>query len=188
MRTEKIEALEQVAHELIKQIGEDPARQGLLKTPFRYAKALEELTSGYAQTLSEVVGDAVFDEAVSQMILVRDIEFYSLCEHHILPFFGRVHVAYIPNGRIIGLSKVPRIVGMYARRLQVQERLTDQIADALEEVLNPRGVACTLEASHMCTMMRGVQAQASTMVTSTMRGVFKDSPAVREEFFGTVRA
>ena len=163
-------------------LGEDPSRDGLRKTPERVEASLRWLTQGYGQTVADAVGDAVFNETHDSMILVRDIELYSMCEHHMLPFFGRAHVAYIPDGRIVGLSKLARIVDVFARRLQVQERLTDQIADALDEVLHPRGVGVVIEAAHFCMMMRGVEKQNSRTVTSALRGSFRDDPKTRDEF------
>jgi GTP cyclohydrolase I len=163
-------------------LGEDPARAGLDKTPERVAKALTWLTRGYGLDPWEVVGDAVFEETHENMVLVGDIELYSLCEHHLLPFFGTATIAYIPDGRIVGLSKLPRIVEVFARRLQVQERLTEQIAQAVEDVLQPRGVGVVIEAVHLCMMMRGVEKQNSRTVTSALRGQFKDCPTTRAEF------
>ena len=169
-------------HATLTALGEDPARQGLLRTPARVASSLRWLTRGYQENARDVVGDALFAEDHDSMILVRDIELYSLCEHHMLPFFGRAHVAYIPDGRIVGLSKVARVVDVFARRLQVQERLTDQIADALMEILEPRGVGVVVEASHFCMMMRGVEKQNSRTVTSALRGIFRDDARTRDEF------
>jgi GTP cyclohydrolase I len=163
-------------------VGEDPEREGLVKTPQRVANALTWLTRGYDQSVHDVVGDAVFEEAHENMVMVRDIELYSLCEHHMLPFFGRAHVAYIPDRRIVGLSKLPRIVDVFARRLQVQERLTEQIASAVEEVLEPHGVGVVVEAFHLCMMMRGVEKQNSKTITSALRGSFRDDPKTRDEF------
>jgi GTP cyclohydrolase I len=164
-------------------LGEDPERDGLVKTPERVAQSLAWLTRGYDLDPAEVVGDAVFEEAHESMILVRDIEMYSLCEHHMLPFFGKVHIAYIPAGKIVGLSKLPRLVEVFARRLQVQERLTEQVADAIEEVLEPRGVGVVVEAVHLCMMMRGVEKQNSKTITSALRGSFRECPMTRDEFF-----
>jgi GTP cyclohydrolase IA len=169
-------------HAMLSAIGEDPGRQGLLRTPDRVSASLRWLTRGYQENARDVVGDALFSENHDSMILVRDIELYSLCEHHMLPFFGRAHVAYIPDGRIVGLSKLARVVDVFARRLQVQERLTDQIADALMEILEPRGVGVVVEASHFCMMMRGVEKQNSRTVTSALRGVFRDDARTRDEF------
>lgn len=163
-------------------LGEDPDRPGLAKTPERVEASLRWLTSGYGRTVEDAVGDALFVEEHDSMILVRDIEFYSLCEHHLLPFFGVAHVAYIPNGRILGLSKLPRIVDVFARRLQVQERLTDQVANAIMDVVTPRGVGVVLEASHLCMMMRGVEKQRSRTVTSALRGIFTSDSKTRAEF------
>jgi GTP cyclohydrolase I len=163
-------------------IGEDPRREGLLKTPERVAKSMRFLTQGYASSAEEVVGKGIFKEEHDNMIMVRDIELYSLCEHHMLPFFGKAHVAYIPNGKIVGLSKIPRIVDVYARRLQVQERLTEQIAEGLCGVLNPSGVGVVIEAYHLCMMMRGVQKQNSKTITSALRGAFREDPKTRDEF------
>ena len=163
-------------------IGEDPKREGLLETPHRVAKAMKFLTEGYNSSAEEVVGNGIFKEEHDNMIMVRDIELYSLCEHHMLPFFGKAHVAYIPNGKIVGLSKIPRIVDVYARRLQVQERLTEQIAEGLCQVLNPSGVGVVIEAYHLCMMMRGVQKQNSKTITSALRGAFREDPKTRDEF------
>jgi GTP cyclohydrolase IA len=168
--------------EVLAAIGEDPGREGLLKTPERVESSLRFLTQGYHMSVDEVIGDAVFEETHQSMIMVRDIELYSLCEHHLLPFFGRAHVAYIPNGKILGLSKVARIVDVFARRLQVQERLTDQIADAIMDVLEPAGVGAVIEAAHFCMMMRGVEKQNSRTVTSALRGIFRDDSKTRVEF------
>lgn len=176
------ERLARLVTEQIELLGEDPERGGLLKTPERVARSLRWLTRGYRMSVEDAIGDAVFDEDHHNMVIVKDIEMYSLCEHHLLPFFGKVHVAYIPNGRIVGLSKVPRIVEVFARRLQVQERLTDQIAGALWDVLEPQGVGVIIEAYHLCMMMRGVEKQNSKTMTSAMRGVFLDDLKTREEF------
>jgi len=167
---------------LLAGLGEDPDRQGLVKTPERVEASLRWLTRGYALTVEDAVGDALFEEEHESMILVRDIEFYSLCEHHLLPFFGVAHVAYIPDRRILGLSKLPRIVDVFARRLQVQERLTDQVANAIMEVVAPLGVGVVIEASHLCMMMRGVEKQRSRTVTSALRGIFTSDPKTRAEF------
>src|SRR3954469_3799237 len=168
-------------------LGEDPAREGLMKTPDRVAAAMDWMTRGYRQTAEEVVGDALFAEDHENMVVVRGIEFYSMCEHHMLPFFGKAHIAYIPDGRVVGLSKLPRIVDVFARRLQVQERLTDQIAGAIEDVLRPRGVGVVIEASHLCMMMRGVEKQGSSTITSAVRGSFRTDPRTRDEFLALVR-
>jgi len=178
---------EALIERILVRLGEDPARDGLVRTPLRVAQALDELTVGYRTDLAAVLNDAVFEDDGEEMVLVKDIEFYSLCEHHLLPFYGKVHIAYVPNGKIIGLSKLARIADVFARRLQVQERLTNQIADALEELLAPRGVAVMAEAAHFCMMMRGVQKQNSTTVTTAMRGVFKEDTDLRREFVSLAR-
>ena len=168
-------------------LGEDPDREGLVRTPERVAKAMSFLTSGYAMTVDDVVGSALFEEEHENMVMVRDIELYSLCEHHMLPFFGKAHVAYIPDGRIVGLSKLPRLVDVFARRLQVQERLTEQIADAIDEVLAPLGVGVVIEAYHLCMMMRGVEKQNSKTTTSCLLGRFKEDEKTRAEFLNLVQ-
>ena len=169
-------------------LGENPDREGLRKTPARVMRAFRYFTKGYEEDPRAVIGDAMFTEGYSEMIIVKDIDFFSLCEHHMLPFFGRVHVAYIPDGRIIGLSKIPRIVDVFARRLQVQERMTQQIAQAIEKVLTPKGVGVVAHASHLCMMMRGVQKQNSAAMTSCLLGVFRSDPKTRNEFLGLVRS
>jgi GTP cyclohydrolase I len=179
-------SFEDLVREMIRRIGEDPVREGLVKTPERVAKAMKWMTRGYATDPCDIIREAMFREPHESMILVRDIEFYSLCEHHMLPFFGKAHVAYIPGEAIIGLSKVARVVDVYARRLQVQERLTDQIADAFECSLEPAGVGVVIEAHHLCMMMRGVEKQHSRAVTSAVRGVFRDDQKTRDEFLRLV--
>jgi GTP cyclohydrolase IA len=168
--------------DILAALGEDPEREGLVKTPERVESSLRWLTQGYRMSVEDAVGDAVFEETHQSMIMVRDIELYSMCEHHLLPFFGRAHVAYIPDGKILGLSKVARIVDVFARRLQVQERMTDQIADAIMDVLRPTGVGVVIEARHFCMMMRGVEKQNSRAVTSALRGIFRDDSKTRVEF------
>ncbi|OFW65412.1 MAG: GTP cyclohydrolase I FolE [Actinobacteria bacterium RBG_16_68_21] len=179
--------LEANVREMIVQLGEDPEREGMVRTPLRVAKAMDFLTSGYTTSLDEIVNNAIFESDADEMVLVKDVEFYSLCEHHMLPFFGKAHVAYMPDKRIIGLSKIARIVDLYSRRFQVQERLTNQVADAIEQVLDPHGVAVVMEASHFCMMMRGVQKQGSSMITSAMRGGFRSNPSSRAEFMNLIR-
>ena len=174
--------LERIYAQMLESLGEDPTRGGILKTPQRAAKALQFLTQGYHQNVEEVLNDAIFDEEYDEMVIVKDIEFYSLCEHHILPFFGKCHVGYIPRKKIVGISKIPRIVDMFARRLQVQERLTKQVAEALQEILNPAGVAVVMEAQHLCMMVRGVQKQHSQTMTNVMLGEFRDKISTRTEF------
>jgi GTP cyclohydrolase IA len=173
---------EQLVRRQLELIGEDPGREGLLRTPARVARSLTWLTQGYEMDVRDVVGDALFEDPHDNMIMVRDIELYSMCEHHLIPFYGRAHVAYIPDGRIVGLSKLPRVVDVFARRLQVQERLTEQIAQALTDILEPKGVGVVVEAYHLCMMMRGVQKQNSRTITSALRGVFRDDAKTRDEF------
>jgi GTP cyclohydrolase I len=179
--------IEPLVTTMLKELGEDPGRDGLERTPLRVAKSLRFLTSGYEQDPLRVLNGALFEVTYDEMVIVKDIEFYSLCEHHLLPFFGRAHIAYIPNGKVVGLSKIPRLVDLYARRLQVQERLTTNIADALEKILEPKGVAVVVEAVHLCMMMRGVQQQNSSAVTSSMRGAFENDPKTRSEFMDLLR-
>jgi len=177
---------ETLVREMLEQLGEDPTRDGLKQTPARVEASLKWLTRGYGMAVEDVIGNALFEEAHESMICVRDIEIYSMCEHHLLPFYGKAHVAYLPNGRIVGLSKIPRVVEVFARRLQVQERLTDQIADALCAVLKPLGVGVVIEAYHLCMMMRGVEKQNSKTITSALRGAFRDDAKTRDEFLGLV--
>jgi len=178
--------IEEIRSILIK-IGEDPTRDGLLNTPLRVSQSLRFLTSGYRMNEDDLLNKSLFDVAYDEMVIVRDIELFSLCEHHLLPFFGKCHVGYIPDGRVIGLSKIPRLVDMYARRLQVQERLTTQIAETIDQKIRPRGVAVVIEAQHLCMIMRGVEKQNSVAVTSSMLGVFKDNQNTRNEFLNLVR-
>lgn len=179
--------LEGLYTKIIENLGEDPSRQGLVKTPHRAAKAMEFLTSGYHQSVDEILNRAIFDEDYDEMVIVKEIEFYSLCEHHILPFWGKCHVGYLPRKRIVGLSKIPRIVDMFSRRLQVQERLTREIAESLENALDPRGVAVVMEGRHLCMMARGVEKQAPVMTTNVMRGTFRDDSATRAEFLRCIQ-
>lgn len=174
--------LEEVYHALLEEVGEDPEREGLLKTPHRAAEAMHFMTHGYHQSLEEIVNGAIFHEESDDMVIVRDIEFFSLCEHHLLPFYGFANIAYIPNGKIIGLSKLARITDMFARRLQVQERMTAQVANAVQEILQPQGVAVVLQAKHLCMMARGVEKKSSDMVTSHVLGSFRSDRATRAEF------
>ncbi len=178
--------IEQLTKDLLNAIGEDPSREGLLRTPNRVAKAWGFFSRGYTQSLDEIVNDALFSEDNKDMVVVRDVEFYSLCEHHLIPFFGKAHVAYIPNGKVIGLSKIPRIIDMFSRRLQVQERLTRQISKTIKDVLNPVGVAVIMEGQHMCMQMRGVQKQSSFTTTSSMLGKFRESDRTRSEFMSII--
>lgn len=178
--------LEALVRELVELLGEDPSREGLLRTPARVASSLKYLTHGYKQDVKKVLNNAVFNEPYDEMVVVKDIEIFSLCEHHLLPFYGKAHVAYIPKGKIIGLSKIPRIVEVFARRLQVQERLTSQIADCLMEALNPRGVGVVIEALHLCMAMRGVEKRSSITTTSAMLGSFREYDRVRMEFLSLI--
>ena len=182
------EVLAESVRSILIAIGEDPDREGLRRTPERVAKAMADLTSGMNQTMADVLNGAIFTQEYDQMVLVKDIEFCSLCEHHLLPFNGKAHIAYLPNGRVVGLSKLPRLLEIYARRLQLQERLTQQVAGAIQEALRPRGVAVMLEAAHFCMMMRGVEKQNSKTVTVALLGEFRDSQLLRSEFFGAVGA
>jgi len=179
--------MENSIRRMIREVGEDPHRDGLLKTPKRVAESMRFLTSGYQQNVDEVLNGALFDVAYDEMVIVKDIEIFSLCEHHLLPFFGRCHVAYIPTDKVIGLSKIPRLVDIFARRLQVQERLTTQIAQTIMEKINPLGVGVIIEAKHLCMIMRGVEKQNSVAVTSAMLGIFRKKMETREEFLSLVR-
>jgi GTP cyclohydrolase IA len=180
------EKMARLVHGLLTEIGEDPAREGLVDTPKRVAKAMTFLTSGYHTDLEQVINGALFTQETSSMVIVKDIEVYSLCEHHMLPFFGRCHIGYIPNGKVFGVSKLARLVDMYARRLQLQERLTEQISQVVMSTIDAKGVGVMIEARHLCMMMRGVEKQNSTMVTSSVLGVFRDSVATREEFLALI--
>ena len=182
----KEEEFEQAVTKVLELLGEDPKREGLLQTPKRVAKALKFLTEGYDQDPKEILNQALFSTSNDEMVLVRDIEFYSMCEHHMLPIIGRAHVAYIPDGKVVGLSKIPRIVNVYARRLQIQEQMTEQIADAISETIKPKGVAVVVHARHMCMEMRGVQKINSTTVSSALRGLFKSDERTRNEFYNLI--
>ena len=178
--------LEQITRKLLKEIGENPDREGLVRTPSRVAKSWEFFSKGYNQNLEDIINNAIFEEDAKDMVIVRDVEFFSLCEHHLLPFFGKAHVGYIPNGKVIGLSKIPRIIDMFSRRLQVQERLTHQVAEALQDALNPIGVSVVMEGRHMCMQMRGVEKQNSFASTSAMLGQFRKSSETRSEFLSII--
>ena len=180
--------MQDLIRQLLTELGEDPDREGLTRTPLRVEKALTFLTSGYRANIDEVLNNALFTVDYSEMVIVKDIDFYSLCEHHLLPFYGRVHVGYIPDGRIIGLSKIPRIVDVFSRRLQVQERMTIQIAEAIQDALQPKGVGVVADAVHLCMMMRGVQKQNSSAMTSCLRGTFQSDAKTRNEFLAFVRS
>ena len=179
--------IEPLVTAMLKELGEDPGRDGLERTPARVAKAMRYLTKGYEEDPIEILNDALFEVSYDEMVIVKDIDFYSLCEHHLLPFFGRAHVAYVPNGKVVGLSKIPRVVEMFSRRLQVQERLTTEIASTLREVLQPKGVAVVVEAIHLCMMMRGVGQQNASAVTSSIHGEFEQDPKTRSEFMDLIR-
>ena len=181
-----MDTIEKITKELLIELGEDPSREGLIKTPHRVSKSWKFLTGGYNQTIDQVVNDAIFSVDNQDMIIVKDINYYSLCEHHLLPFMGKVHVGYIPNGKVLGLSKIPRIVDIYARRLQLQEQLTHQIAQGITEFLNPKGVGVVIEGEHMCMRMRGVQKQNASMQTSSMTGIFRKEKKTREEFLNLI--
>ena len=179
--------IEPLIAQLLKELGEDPGRDGLVSTPNRVAKAMRFFCTGYSQDPKQILNNALFDVSYDEMVIVKDVDFYSLCEHHMLPFFGRAHVAYLPNGKVVGLSKIPRLVEMFSRRLQVQERFTTQIAETLEQVLEPKGVAVVVESIHLCMMMRGVAQQNASAVTSSMRGAFERDPKTRAEFMELIR-
>jgi len=179
--------IEGLVSRMLKELGEDPSRDGLERTPARVARALRFLTGGHAEDPRAILNDALFEVSYDEMVLVKDIDFYSLCEHHMLPFFGRAHIAYLPNGKVVGLSKLPRLVDMFARRLQVQERLTTELAEVIESVLQPRGVGIVIEAIHLCMKMRGVEKQNSFAITSSMRGSFASDPKTRSEFMELIR-
>jgi GTP cyclohydrolase I len=181
------DAIEPLIESLLKELGEDPGREGLVRTPKRFAEAVRFFTEGYRGDPHKILNNALFDVEYDEMVIVKDIEFFSLCEHHLLPFFGRAHVAYIPNGRVVGLSKIPRLVEMFARRLQVQERLTTEVAETLENVLHPKGVAVVVEAIHLCMMMRGVESPNASAITSSIRGEFERDPKTRSELMDLIR-
>ena len=187
MSDEANDPIEGYVHAMLKELGEDPGRDGLLKTPSRVARSLRFLTSGYEQSPHEILNNALFEVSYDEMVVVKDIDFYSLCEHHLIPFFGRAHVAYIPNGKVVGLSKIPRLVEMFARRLQVQERMTTEIAETIEEVLRPKGVGVVVEASHLCMMMRGVERQNAYAISSSLKGSFSEDSKTRSEFMELIR-
>ena len=180
------EIIEKYVKNLLNEIGENSEREGLKKTPHRVAKAFEFLTQGYRKDIKKILNGAIFEEKYDEMVIVKDIDFYSMCEHHLLPFFGKIHIAYIPNGKLVGLSKIPRLVDVFAQRLQVQERMTQEIADTIEQFLNPRGVAVVAEGYHMCMMMRGVQKQNSITTTSAMHGIFTEDARTRSEFLNLI--
>ena len=182
----KYDKIADLTNKLLEEIGEDPKREGLIKTPLRVAKAWRFFSNGYKQNLDDIINNAIFDEDSKDMVVVRDVEFFSLCEHHLLPFFGKAHVAYIPDGKVIGLSKIPRIIDMFSRRLQVQERLTRQISETVKDVLEPVGVAVIMEGQHMCMQMRGVEKQSSLATTSSMLGKFRESDRTRAEFLSII--
>ncbi|KAM5164818.1 GTP cyclohydrolase 1-like [Mantella aurantiaca] len=184
---EKLAVLEGAYTTILRELGEDPEREGLLKTPLRAAKAMQYFTKGYNETIHDILNNAIFDENHDEIVIVKDIDVFSLCEHHLVPFFGKVHIGYLPNRKVVGLSKLARIVEIFSRRLQVQERLTKQIALAINDALQPMGVAVVMEASHMCMVMRGVQKMNSRTVTSTMHGIFRDDPKTREEFLSLIK-
>jgi len=187
MSDDASDPIEGYVEAILKELGEDPGRDGLLKTPGRVARSFRFLTGGYAQEPREILNDALFEVSYDEMVLVKDIDFYSLCEHHMIPFFGRAHVGYIPNGKVVGLSKIPRLVEMFARRLQVQERMTTEIAETIEEVLDPKGVGVVVEASHLCMMMRGVERQNAYAISSSLKRSFNEDPKTRSEFMELIR-
>ncbi|MFQ5824954.1 MAG: GTP cyclohydrolase I FolE [bacterium] len=180
--------MQNLIREILIKIGENPEREGLLRTPGRVEKSFEYLTSGYKQDVKKIINGAVFNEKYDEMVIVKDIDVFSLCEHHLLPFYGKCHVAYMPNGKVLGLSKIPRIVDIFAKRLQVQERLTNQVAETLMEFLNPQGVGVVIEARHLCMMMRGVEKQNTVVTTSALLGVFRDNQSTRDEFIHLIKA